>query len=178
LIVEALSKSELLAVLEAAKAHRTRDWLMILIAWRHGLRASEVVAITGDDLKDGQLEVQRLKGSKRTVQALASDPDPLLNERAGLFDYTRGIKGNQKLFAVTRQHFWRLFQRHAATADIPERKRHPHVLKHTIAMQTIKTAGIENVRQFLGHKSGASTMEYLKVNDLDASAAVARALKV
>jgi hypothetical protein len=39
-------------------------------------------------------------------------------------------------------------------------------------MQTIKTAGIENVRQYLGHKSIASTGSYLRVNDEQASAAV------
>jgi hypothetical protein len=39
-------------------------------------------------------------------------------------------------------------------------------------MQSIKTAGIENVRQHLGHSSISSTGEYLKVSDNDASAAV------
>jgi type 1 fimbriae regulatory protein FimB len=176
--MEALSKPELIALLKAAKAVRDRDWLMILVAFRHGLRASEVVAITRDDIKDGQLEVQRLKGSMRTIQALASDENPLLNERSGLFDFASQFRKNQRLFPITRQHFWRLIQRHAATAGLPERKRHPHILKHTIAMQTIHKAGIENVRQFLGHKSIGSTGAYLKVNDADASAAVARALEV
>lgn len=175
--MEALSKAELLAVLQVARDRRERDWLMILVAWRHGLRASEVVAITRDDLKDGQIKVQRLKGSRRTTQALAADVNPLLDERRGLFEFTRNMRGNQRLFDVTRQHFWRLFRRHAAAAGIPERKRHPHVLKHTIAVQTIHGAGIENLRQFLGHRSIASTGEYLRVNDQDAEAAVARALE-
>ena len=45
-------------------------------------------------------------------------------------------------------------------------------------MQTIKKAGIEMVRQRLGHKSISSTGEYLKVTDEDASAAIADALDV
>lgn len=167
-----------MAILRAAKAHRTRDWLMILVAWRHGLRASEVVAITHDDLKDGQLDTQRLKGSERTIQPLGTDPDPLLDERAGLVEYCRGFNRNQRLFAVTRQHFWRLVQRHGKTAGIPERKRYPHIFKHSIAMHVIQKAGIENLKKFLGHKSGASTMAYLKVTDEEASAAVQRALDV
>jgi integrase/recombinase XerD len=87
------------------------------------------------------------------------------------------VHGKQKLFPVTRQHFWRLVQRYARQAGIPERKRHPHVLKHTIGMQAIHSAGIENVRQYLGHKSMASTGAYLKVSDAEASAAVSAALK-
>jgi integrase len=37
-----LSPAELLAVLEVARARSMRDWCMILRAYRHGLRASEV----------------------------------------------------------------------------------------------------------------------------------------
>lgn len=39
-------------------------------------------------------------------------------------------------------------------------------------MRAIKKTGIEIVRQCLGHKSIASTGEYLKVSDQEASTAV------
>ena len=174
--MEALSKPELIALLSAAKAKKTRDWLMILVAYSHGLRASEVTRLQADAVKDGHLTVARLKGSLRTVQPLVADENPLLDERKFLFDFAASVHGKQRLFPVTRQHFWRLVQRYAAEAGIPERKRHPHVLKHTIAMQVIHGAGIENTRQYLGHKSMASTGAYLKVSDAEASDAVARAL--
>jgi site-specific recombinase XerD len=67
-------------------------------------------------------------------------------------------------------------QQHGKAARIPKHLRHPHVLKHSIAMQTIHSAGIENVRQHLGHKVISSTGEYLKVSDKQASIAIARAL--
>jgi hypothetical protein len=44
-------------------------------------------------------------------------------------------------------------------------------------MQTIGIAGVQNVRQRLGHKSGSSTLEYLKVDDDEASHAIESALK-
>ena len=177
--MEALSKPELLALLAAARQHSERDWLMILVGYCHGLRASEVIAIRRDAVADGHLTVSRLKGSLRTVQPLVSDSEPLLNEAAGLDSYTRRLRlrGNQKLFPVGRQHFWRLMQRYAEAAGIPERKRHPHVLKHTVAMQTIHSAGIENVRQYLGHKSMSSTGAYLKKTDAEASVAIGLALQ-
>ena len=180
LIMEALSKAELLALLGAARADRRkgeRNWLMILVAFSHGLRVSEVTRLQRDAIADGHITVARLKGSLRTVQPLVSDPNPLLDERAGLLAFFDSVHGKQKLFPVTRQHFWRLVQRYAKAAGIPERKRHPHVLKHTIAMQTIHAAGIENVRQYLGHKSMASTGAYLKKTDAEASAAIALALE-
>jgi site-specific recombinase XerD len=177
LVLEHLSKTELRAVLAAARAHRERNWLMLLVAYSHGLRATEVVRLQRDAVSSEHIVVARLKGSLRTVQPLVSDADPLLDERAGLFAFLASVHGKQRLFPITRQHFWRLFQRYAAAAGLPKHKRHPHVLKHTIAMQTIHSAGIENVRQYLGHKSMASTGAYLKVNDEQASDAIAEALR-
>lgn len=151
---------------------------MILVAFCHGLRASEVVGLTVDSFSDGNLAVQRLKGSLRTVQPLIEHENTLLNERAGVFEYTCGMAGNQRLFPITRERFWQIVQRHGEAAGLPKHKRHPHVLKHSIAMQMIGTAGIENTRQYLGHKSMSSTGEYLKTTDEAASAAARRALTV
>lgn len=174
MLLEALSKPELIALLRAAREHSQRNHLMILMAYSHGLRASEVIALTRDDVQGCMLIVSRLKGSLRTVQPLLTDENPLLDERSAFFAYQTKSK---RLFPITRQHFWRLMQRYAEAAGIPPRKAHPHALKHTIAMQTIQGAGIENVRQYLGHKSMSSTGEYLKKSDAEASAAVSAALK-
>jgi type 1 fimbriae regulatory protein FimB len=151
---------------------------MILMGFWHGLRASEVVAIRKLDLQDGTLKVRRLKGSDATVQPLIEHSDPLLNESAAVFEYVRFLSPNQKLFPVARQTFWTILQRHGETAKLPVRLRHPHILKHTIAMQVIDKAGIQNVRRYLGHKSGASTMEYLKVSDAEAAKAVIGSVKI
>lgn len=89
----------------------------------------------------------------------------------------RGMRGNQKLFPIGRKQVWRLIQKYGKQAGIAEHKLHPHALKHSIAMQTIQSAGIENVRVHLGHKSISSTGEYLKVSEADAGRAVRDALK-
>jgi site-specific recombinase XerD len=174
--VHALSKLELRALLEAAKAHRRRDWLMILVAFHHGLRASEVVHITADGVVDGFLTVKRLKGSMKTTQALMASSDPLFDERAALIEFARESTPGQAIFPIGRVQFWRLMQKYAELAGIPKHKAHPHVLKHSIAMQTIGSAGVENVRQHLGHKSLSSTGAYLVVSDEEAGAAIKKAL--
>lgn len=173
--MEHLSKEQLHAVLSHAKASRDRDWLMILVGYWHGLRASEVVAITAGSIVDGHLTVARLKGSNKTVQPLVASGDPLLDEAHGLFEYALGMHTNQKLFPISRVQFYRLFHRYAMAAGISKRNAHPHILKHSIAMQSIGNAGIENVRQYLGHKSLSSTGAYLVVDDLTASARVTAA---
>lgn len=162
-------------LLSVAKQQRERDWLMFLVAYHHGLRASEVTRFQRDAVSDGHLTIQRLKGSSKTVQPLVEDAEPLLSERAPLETLASNSPFLTPLFPISRTHYFRLFRKYAKRAGIAAHKRHPHVLKHSIAMHTIREAGIENVRQYLGHKSIASTGEYLKVSDEDASAAIARA---
>jgi len=45
---------------------------MILLVYRHGLRASEIcgLKLTDIDLKSGSISIRRLKGSMQTVQPL------------------------------------------------------------------------------------------------------------
>jgi type 1 fimbriae regulatory protein FimB len=159
--MEALSKPELLSVLKAARVHSERDFLMILVAYCHGLRASEVVAILKDDIKGTKLEVSRLKGSQHTKQSLHADENPLLNERQALVEFARNLHGNQKLFPLTRRQFGRIVARHAASAGLPAHRRHPHMLKHTLGAEIYdKTKDLRLVRMRLGHKRESSSLIY------------------
>lgn len=175
--MEALSREELLRLLAAAKAKAERDWILILVTYWHGLRASEAVNLTRANFPDGYLSIQRLKGSKKTTQPLMTHSNPLLDERLALrkFLAESTTPPGDRLFKLSRFQFYRLVRFHGSKAEIPAHKLHPHVLKHSIAMSMIREAGIENTRQYLGHKSGASTMEYLKSSDEEASAAIMRA---
>ena len=57
-----LEPDELLAVLKAARARSVRDWAMILLAYRHGMRASEVcgLKLADADLKSESVSIRRL----------------------------------------------------------------------------------------------------------------------
>lgn len=171
-----LSTEELLAVLRTAKKRSVRDWTMILIAYRHGLRASEVCALRLADvnLKDGAISVQRLKGSLRTVQPLYSHRgQPLLDEVCALRSWLkiRPIDGSNYLFTsqkggrLDRTQFFRGFQTVADAAGLPAEKRHPHVLKHSLASHLVAgNVNLALVKQALGHRSISST-DGLRWND-------------
>ncbi|MGH9716387.1 MAG: tyrosine-type recombinase/integrase [Candidatus Acidiferrales bacterium] len=175
--MEHLSREQLREVLRCAREARKRDWVLLLITFWHGLRASEAVGLTPENFRDGFLTVQRLKGSLRTTQPLVEDADELLNERAAVESWIALHGRRERLFPISRVQFYRLMRRYGAAAGLPRHLCHPHVLKHSIARQTIREAGIENVRQWLGHVSIASTGEYLKVSDDEAAAAILGAAK-
>jgi len=150
---------------------KDRQKLMIAVGFSHGLRVSELTTLTKENIRDGHVVCQRLKGSLKTVQPFVEHPDPELNEAGRLRVLYGTLKPNERLFPMTRSGVWRLIQRAGERAGLPKHKLHPHALKHSCAMVAIKTAGIQNIRQYLGHKSIASTGEYLKVSDSEASKA-------
>ena len=79
-----LTPKEVLDLLKAARKRSTRDWAMILMAYRHGLRASEVcgIKLADVDMKAGSISIRRLKGSLHTIQPLYQHKgQPLLDSR-------------------------------------------------------------------------------------------------
>lgn len=136
---------------------------MILTAYSHALRASEVVAIQRDDIKDGCLDVQRLKGSRRTNQPLLEHANPLLNERQALIAFTLQMRPKQKVFPVTRRQFGRIVARHAETVGLPAHKRKPHMLKHTMGTEIYdKTKDLKLLQNHLGHVRESSSLIYAR----------------
>jgi hypothetical protein len=176
-----LEPAEVLALLRTAKMRGAREWSMILLAYKHGMRASEVCDVRLDDvdLKNGSIVVDRLKGSLRTVQAMTEHRgEPLLNELRAVREWLkqRPNDGSDFLFVsqkggrLDRSQFFRLFQSIAEAAGLPPEKRHPHALKHSIASHLVsQNVNLALVKQQLGHKSIGSTMRYVTTSDQQAS---------
>jgi type 1 fimbriae regulatory protein FimB len=183
-----LEPSEVLSVLRAAKAKGAREWAMMVVAYKHGMRASEVCNLRLDDvdLKNGSIVVDRLKGSLRTTQAVTEHRgEPLLNELKALREWSRQRRddGSDYLFTsqkggrLDRSQFFRLFRTIASEAGLPGEKQHPHVLKHSIASHLVSAnVNLALVKQQLGHKSIGSTIRYVTMSDQQASKATASAL--
>jgi type 1 fimbriae regulatory protein FimB len=183
-----LTTDETLAILKAAREHATRDWTMILFAYRHGLRASEVcgLKLADIDLKAGSISIRRLKGSLQTVQPLYPHRgQPLLDEMSALRAWLRERQpdGSDYLFTsqkggkLDRTQFFRVFQTIAKAASLPSEKRHPHVLKHSLASHLVAgNVNLALIRQALGHRSINSTMQYVGTSDGQAAEAARAAL--
>src|SRR6202050_5009982 len=175
-----LSPQETLALLKAARKRSARDWAMILLAYRHGLRASEAcgIKLADVDLKTGSLSVRRLKGSLQTIQPLYQHRgQPLLDEMAALRAWLRKRPkdGSDYLFTsqkggkLDRTQFFRGVRAIGRIAGLPIEKQHPHVLKHSLASHLVAgNVNLALVRQALGHRSINSKMQYVGTSDVQA----------
>lgn len=164
-----LTKGELKALLGGLKLKSPRDYAMILLAYRHGMRASEVCNITMQnlDLEAGNIRCQRGKGSISNWQQLPIDEIKAIKtwlrrrpkvDTDCLFISNRGTP-------MSRSQFFRLFKNHAHAVGIPEEKQHPHVLKHSLGTH-LANAGmpVQVIQSRLGHRNIQNTMVYLQVS--------------
>ena len=145
-----------------------RDKAIFLLAYRHGLRASEVGLLQRNDFDDKQLRlnIHRLKGSLSGVHPLQADEVRILKSYLRtredslpyLFPSRRGAPISRAMLDV-------LIKSYGEKAKLPENKRHFHVLKHSIATHLLDTrADIRFVQDWLGHANIQNTVIYAQIS--------------
>jgi type 1 fimbriae regulatory protein FimB len=185
--MKSLSHDELTKILKLA-SRDIRNHCIILLAFRHGMRASEVcnLEMKDIDLQNGQITIRRLKHSLTTTQPLADvQGSPLFSEKRILRAWLKG-RGNhpskyvfvsQKSGQISRSQVHRMFSLLAEESGLPEGRRHFHQLKHSLAVALVEqNVNLATVRIALGHKSIASTGVYAVPSDQTAGRAVLSAL--
>jgi site-specific recombinase XerD len=171
-----LNMSEMLAVLAEAKKVSARNWAICLFAFRFGLRCQELASLTLDSVKNGVLDIQRLKGSEHTIDEITSDPNPLLDAKAALAAWMRERKDETSLFlfvsrlgcGMTPRAIYNVFEDAAFHAGIDKDRRNIHIAKHSLGV-ALRKAGIDlaTIAKALGHKDPATTIRYYQHVDRD-----------
>lgn len=140
-----------------------RDRAMFLIAYRHGLRATEVGLLRTDDVDLKQLRIMchRLKGSIPGLQPMQPDEVRLLKaylrvrpDSPILFPSNRGTP-------ISRRQLDKLMKQYGEQAKLPKDKQHFHTLKHSIATHLLETGdNLRFVQDWLGHAQIQNTVIY------------------
>ena len=177
---------ELLNVLREAKKNSSRDFCLILLAYRHGLRREEISRLTLDDVRNGHINVQRLKGSLHTIQPLYSDSNPLLDEHKALAAWLedRGdADGSIFLFtsrqgsALKARQIYNVFENAAFAAGLAPGRRNPHQAKHALGSHAIRAGvSVAHLQQLLGHKDPKATLFYTHITQSEAAQAATKAM--
>ena len=133
---EYLTEAEVERLIEAARKrgrNSARDSAAILLAYRHGLRASELCSLRWAqiDLSHGRLHVNRAKGGQESVHPLHGPELRALRPLQGSSPYVFTTEAGTP---VTTAWFLRMIQRTGKAAKLPFQV-HPHMLRHLLCPQ-------------------------------------------
>jgi integrase len=162
-----LTPTEVEAVIQAAKGNRhgDRDATMILLTFRHGLRAAEVCDLRWDqvDFNGAVLRVRRVKNGIPSTHPLLGD------EMRALRRHQRESAASPFVFVSERgapfstAGFAKMVERAGAAAKLPF-KAHPHMMRHACGF-ALANAGHDTraLQAYLGHRNIQHTVKYTEL---------------
>jgi type 1 fimbriae regulatory protein FimE len=142
-----------------------RDATMILIAYRHGLRVSELVALRWDqvDFAQGRLHVNRAKNGLSDVHPLYAVEIRALRRVKREAGESRYIFVTERDGPMTTAGFRKMLARTAEASGLTFPV-HPHMLRHAagykLANQGVDTRSLQH---YLGHKNIQHTTRYTEL---------------
>jgi integrase len=166
---EHLTDAEMDRILKVVRADRNgkRNHLMILLAYRHGLRVSELINLRWDriDLVECKIRVDRLKGSNSGDHPLQGDE--IREIKAWQRRHGSGIYVflSEQGAPLTRRGFHRVIANAGVKAGLSF-PIHPHMLRHACGYHLVnkgyagKGMDIHPLAEFLGHKNIQNTVRY------------------
>lgn len=141
---------------------------MIMMCFYHGLRISELLGLTVQDidLASGRVFIRRLKNGFSTVHPLQPDEHRILtlwlsrrpsSEKGWLFPNAKGKH-------LTRQYMYKQLRHYGLQAGLAVRV-HPHMLRHACGYE-LAEQGMDTrlIQDYLGHRNIRHTVHYTAGN--------------
>ena len=165
---EHLTEREVERLIEAAKANRygNRNSTMVLLAYRHGLRASELVDLRWEqvDLNAALLHVRRVKqGSPATHPLTGVELRALRKLQRDQESKSPFVFVSERRAPFSKRGFQAMVDRAARVAGF-DMKIHPHMLRHACGFK-LANDGVDTrtIQAYLGHKSIQHTVRYTEL---------------
>ena len=161
---EHLTQHEVERLIEAAKdnRHGHRDALMILLSFRHGLRAAEVCDLRWEqvDFKAANLHVRRVKNGTPSTHPLTGRELRALRAHQRQSEASPFVFVSERGAPLTAPGFSRMVERAAANAKLGI-KAHAHMLRHGCGY-ALANAGHDtrSLQAYLGHANIQNTVRY------------------
>ena len=165
---EYLLASEINRLLVAAKSDKndclaTRNHLIILLSYRHGLRISEVTSLRWSqvELEQARIHIKRLKGSNSGVHPLAADECRFcLKLSKSQPTKSQWIFTSKNGIPLTRDGITKALAKICTIAKL-EIPFHHHMLRHSCGYAlAAKGHDTRLIQEYLGHRSIEHTVVY------------------
>lgn len=161
---------KLFRVIEKSEGkYSLRDLLIFRLAYRCGLRATEIGLITKGNYNKNTKELycRRLKGSYSNTIRLDIETNKLINKfikENKIHEDTDILFKSQKGGPISRKTLDLLIKKYCNKAKLQDpSKWHFHTLKHSCAVHLAESGlDIKELQSWLGHKSVNNTMVYFR----------------
>ena len=166
---EYLTEEEVESLVMAAREigrHGHRDATLILLAYRHGLRVSELVSLRWEqiDLRQGLIHVNRLKNGTSSTHPIRGPEIRALRRLKRNYPDTPYIFVTERKGPLTTSTVRKLVTRAGENAKIPFPV-HPHMLRHACGFQLANDGqDTRAVQHYLGHKNIQHTVRYTELS--------------
>lgn len=169
-----LTEYEINLLLDSANKgmNAERNYCMILMAYRHGFRISELLALTmaDVDIQSGVIYVKRLKNGFSVYHPLSEDECHALSKWLILKKMTSTSVTSEAIFttssgaAISRSQAWKIISKCGVESNIGFRV-HPHMLRHSCGYK-LAERGTDTrlIQDYLGHRNIRHTVLYTKSN--------------
>ena len=166
---EYLTDKEVHRLMNAARKtgrHGHRDATLILIAYRHGLRVSELLSLRWDvvDLSQGRVHVNRLKNGVPSVHPLRGPEIRALRRLLREYPTTPYLFVSEREGPLTSSTFSKIVSRagREAKLNFPV---HPHMLRHATGYKLANDGhDTRAIQHYLGHKNIQHTVRYTQLD--------------
>jgi site-specific recombinase XerD len=182
-VVQPLKDAQVLAFYRSLKTWRDRA--MVLLMWAEGLRASEVINLTINDIDPNGQSLRILgKGRKQRVMPLAEAVATTLRLYAQLERPSTDspavfivLKGPRRGSPLSGDGLRRIFRFHRSKSGIAQAN--PHRFRHSFgANMTRCRVPLLVLARMMGHSSPLTTMRYVEIEDVELRALYRQALDV
>jgi type 1 fimbriae regulatory protein FimB len=171
--------SKLLSASKDKKLSRTpeRDYCLLLLMVRHGLRVSEAckLKLSDVDLHAKVMHVKRLKQGKSTTHPLYNGEVKAIKDwmvkrqQMSMDALTLGAGDtlfiSERRTPISRSMVWVLIDRYATAAGLSGLHIHPHMLRHACGYDLAnRGADTRLIQGFLGHQNIQHTVKYTELD--------------
>ena len=165
---EYLTQDEVNRLMEAAGKtgrHGHRDRTLILIAFRHALRVSELVALHWDqvDLKQGLLHINRAKNGSPSTHPLRGPEIRALRRLQRDYPETPYVFVTERKGPLTTTSVRKMVTRAGEKAELGF-PAHPHMLRHACGFYLANEGhDTRAIQHYMGHKNIQHTVRYTEL---------------
>jgi type 1 fimbriae regulatory protein FimE len=166
---EYLTPAEVEKLLQASSKvgrHGARDRTLILLAYRHGLRVSELVTMRWEqiDFKAGSVHVNRLKNGMASTHPIRGLELRALRKLRAEYPDSPYVFVTEREGPMTPATARKLITRAGELAKLPF-PIHPHMLRHACGYK-LASEGQDTraIQQYLGHKNITHTVRYTELS--------------